>query len=215
MVDVTDARTGVPPQGRAMPVPDAVARVADPAPLGLAAFALTTFCLSVFNANIISDSKLEAAVLPLALFYGGATQLLAGMWEFKRDNTFGALAFSSYGAFWLAFAALVKFVVPGLPSNHAYQAVGLFLLAWTIFTAYMTVAAVRVNGVVLAVFVALTLTFLFLTIGELNKSTSMHHLGGWLGIVTAVLAWYGSFAGVTNSTWERTLLPTFPTRRAV
>jgi succinate-acetate transporter protein len=193
-----------------MSVPDTIGRVADPAPLGLAAFALTTFCLSVFNAGIIDDAKLEAVVLPLALFYGGTTQLLAGMWEFKRDNTFGALAFSSYGAFWLAFASYVKFVAPGLPANHAYQATGLFLLAWTIFTAYMILPAMRVSGVVLAVFVVLALTFLFLTIGALGKSTGMHHLGGWLGLVTAVLAWYGSFAGVTNATWGRVLLPTFP-----
>lgn len=198
--------------GRPAPATSIVSRVADPAPLGLAAFALTTFCLSVFNAGIISDARLEAVVLPLALFYGGTTQLLAGMWEFARNNTFGALAFSSYGAFWLSFAAFVKFVAPGLPAAHAYQAVGLFLLAWTIFTAYMTVAAVRVSGAVLAVFVALTLTFLFLTIGEFGQSTGMHHLGGYLGLLTALLAWYGSFAGVTNSTWGRIVLPTFPSR---
>lgn len=190
----------------------AVSRVADPAPLGLAAFALTTFCLSVFNAGIIGDAKLEAVVLPLALFYGGITQLFAGMWEFARNNTFGALAFSSYGAFWLSFAAFVKYVAPGLPAAHAYQAVGLFLLAWTIFTAYMTVAAVRVSGAVLAVFAALTLTFVFLTIGAFGQSTGATHLGGYLGLLTAVLAWYGSFAGVTNSTWGRTILPTFPSR---
>lgn len=213
MVDSTAGTVGVPGHGPALPVPDALARVADPAPLGLAAFALTTFCLSVFNAGIISDAKLEAVVLPLALFYGGTTQLLAGMWEFKRDNTFGALAFSSYGAFWLTFASYVKFVAPGLPADHAYQATGLFLLAWTIFTAYMILPAMRVSGVVLAVFVVLTLTFLFLTVGALGKSTGMHHLGGWLGIVTALLAWYGSFAGVTNATWGRALLPTFPAAR--
>lgn len=209
MVETT-ASAPVPARGHTMAVPDAVARVADPAPLGLAAFALTTFCLSVFNAGLIDDAKLEAVVLPLALFYGGTTQLLAGMWEFKRDNTFGALAFSSYGAFWLSFAAYVKFVAPGLPANHAYQATGLFLLAWTVFTAYMVLPAARVSGVVLAVFVVLALTFLFLTIGALNESTAMKHVGGWLGLVTAVLAWYGSFAGVTNSTWGRVLLPTLP-----
>jgi succinate-acetate transporter protein len=190
-----------------------VAAIADPGPLGLAAFALTTFCLSVFNAGIIGDKKLEAVVLPLALFYGGTAQLLAGMWEFKKANTFGALAFSSFGAFWLSFAAYVKFVVPGLPADHAYQATGLFLLAWAIFTAYMTVAAIKVNGAVLAVFVALTATFVLLTIGALGQSTSATHLGGYLGLLTALFAWYGSFAGVTNSTWQRTVLPVFPAKR--
>ncbi len=190
-----------------------VAAIADPGPLGLAAFALTTFCLSVFNAGIIGDKKLEAVVLPLALFYGGTAQLLAGMWEFKKANTFGALAFTSFGAFWLSFAAYVKFVVPGLPTEHAYQATGLFLLAWAIFTAYMTVAAVKVSGAVLAVFAALTATFVLLTIGALGQSTSATHIGGYLGLLTAVFAWYGSFAGVTNSTWQRTVLPVFPAKR--
>lgn len=187
-----------------------IAAIADPGPLGLGAFALTTFCLSVFNAHLITDAKLEAVVLPLALFYGGLSQLLAGMWEFKKANTFGALAFTSYGAFWLSFAALVKFVAPELPPSTAHEGIGLFLLAWTIFTAYMTVAAVRVSGAVLVVFVALTLTFLLLTIGELAERPSITHVGGYLGLVTAVSAWYASAAGVINSTWRRSVLPVYP-----
>ncbi len=124
-----------------------VPTVADPAPLGLAGFAMTTFVLSVFNANIITDptGKLAGTVLPLALFYGGLVQLLAGMWEFKNRNTFGAVAFSSYGGFWLAYAAYAKFVIPGLPKTTANQAVGLFLLAWAIFTIYMILASLRVE----------------------------------------------------------------------
>jgi succinate-acetate transporter protein len=185
--------------------------IADPGPLGLAAFAMTTFVLSVFNANLIKDAQLEAVVLPLALFYGGTAQFAAGMWEFRKGNTFGALAFTSFGAFWLSFAAYVKFVVPSLSNDpDVYKATGLFLLAWTIFTVYMTVAALRVSGAVLAVFVFLSLTFLFLTIGELGTSDGWTHLGGWFGLITAVVAWYASFAGVTNSTWKRTVLPTFP-----
>jgi succinate-acetate transporter protein len=195
----------------AEPVPPAVS-VADPGPLGLAAFAMTTFVLSCFNAKIVSDPKLEAVVLPLALFYGGTAQFLAGMWEFRTGNTFGALAFTSFGAFWLSFAAYVKFVAPGLPAGNAHTATGLFLLAWTIFTVYMTVAAVRVTGAVLLVFVLLSLTFLFLTIGALGQSTGMSKFGGWLGLLTAVAAWYASFAGVTNATWRRTVLPTWPMR---
>ncbi|HJQ47094.1 MAG TPA: acetate uptake transporter [Amycolatopsis sp.] len=183
--------------------------IADPAPLGLAAFAMTTFVLSVFNAKLITSTTLEAVVLPLALFYGGFAQLLAGMWEFRKGNTFGALAFSSFGAFWLSYAAYVKFVAPTLGGNAA-TATGLYLLAWTIFTAYMTVAAARVNAAVLGVFVFLTLTFLFLTIAEYSGSAPMGKVGGWLGLVTAAVAWYASFAGVTNFTWKRTILPVFP-----
>jgi uncharacterized protein len=190
------------------PIPRA--EVADPGPLGLAAFALTTFVLSCFNAKIVGDAKLEAVVLPLALFYGGITQLLAGMWEFRTGNTFGALAFSSYGAFWLSFAGYVRFVAPGLPAAGAHTATGLFLLAWTIFTVYMTVAAIRVSGAVLAVFVLLSLTFILLTIGALQQVAWVSKVGGWVGIATAAAAWYASFAGVVNSTWKRTVLPTWP-----
>jgi succinate-acetate transporter protein len=186
------------------------ASIADPGPLGLGGFALTTFMLSVFNAGIIKAPGLEAVVLPVALFYGGIAQLLAGMWEFRKNNTFGALAFTSYGAFWLSFAALVKFVAPSLPADTAHEAVGLYLLSWTIFTLYMTIASTRTSGIVLIVFVVLSLTFLALTIGALNSSTSISKLGGYLGIITAILAWYGSFAGVTNATFKRAVVPTWP-----
>lgn len=182
---------------------------ADPAPLGLAAFAATTFVLSCFNANLINES-LSAVVLPLALFYGGLAQLLAGMWEFRRNNTFGATAFASYGSFWLAYAALVKFVAGDLPASTAHQAIGLFLLVWAIFTAYMAVAALKVSGAVLSVFVALAVTFIVLAIGEFATSTGIAKTGGWIGLVTALLAWYASFAVVTNSTWKRDVLPTWP-----
>lgn len=193
----------------------ATSSVADPGPLGLAGFAMTTFVLSVFNAGLIKGAGLEAVVLPLALFYGGTAQLLAGMWEFKKANTFGALAFSSYGAFWLSFAALVKFVLPGIPAASASQVphiVGLYLLGWTIFTVYMTVASVRVSGAVAAVFTVLSLTFIALTIGAFGSVTGWTRLGGWLGLATAVLAWYTSFAGVTNATFKRVVVPVFPAR---
>ncbi|WP_236794417.1 acetate uptake transporter [Amycolatopsis sp. GM8] len=201
----TGASVVTPDTRQTEPAPN----IADPAPLGLAGFAMTTFVLSVFNAKLVTNVTLEAVVLPLALFYGGIAQLLAGMWEFRKGNTFGALAFSSFGAFWLSYAAYVKFVVPALGGGAA-TATGLYLLAWTIFTAYMTIAAARVNGAVLGVFVFLTLTFLFLTIGAYSGQAMMDKVGGWLGLVTAVAAWYASFAGVTNFTWKRTVLPVFP-----
>jgi len=181
--------------------------IADPGPLGLAAFAMTTFVLSCFNAGFFgAKSPLEAVVLPLALFYGGFSQLLAGMWEFRKANTFGALAFTSYGAFWLSFAAYVKFVAPGLGAGAA-SATGLYLLGWTIFTAYMTVASLRVSVAVAAVFVALLLTYALLTVGAFAGSAGISVIGGYLGLVTAVLAWYASFAGVVNATWKRSVLP--------
>ncbi|WP_329140134.1 acetate uptake transporter [Streptomyces sp. NBC_01476] len=182
--------------------------IADPGPLGLAAFAATTFVLSSFNADLI-DASLEAVVLPLALFYGGFLQLLAGMWEFRKGNTFGATAFGSYGAFWLSYAAYAKFVAPGLPAGTAHQATGLYLLIWAVFTVYMTVAALRTSGALLAVFVTLSATFIVLTVAEFAQSTGTTKAGGWIGLVTAVAAWYASFAGVTNSTWKRAVVPVF------
>ena len=193
----------------AVAAPTGGAQTADPAPLGLAAFAGTTFVLSCFNADLIG-AQLSAIVLPLALFYGGLSQLLAGMWEFRRNNTFGATAFTSYGAFWLAYAAFAKFVAPGLPAATAHQAVGLFLLMWAIFTAYMAVAALKVSGAVLSVFVALALTFVLLAIGAFAQSSGWDKTGGWLGLLTALLAWYASFATVTNTTWKRAVLPVWP-----
>jgi hypothetical protein len=191
------------------------AAIADPGPLGLAAFAMTTFVLSVFNANIIGNKALELVVLPLALFYGGAVQILAGMWEFRKNNTFGALAFSSYGAFWITLAWYLRYLAAGLPTATEHEARGLFLLAWTIFTAYMLVASLGTTRMLTAVFAFLFATFLLLAIGVLAAppNATIIKAGGWLGLVTALLAWYHSFAGVTNATWGRTVLPVFPWKK--
>src|SRR3954468_11332061 len=120
---------------------------ADPGPLGLAAFALTTFVLSIFNSGLMSEAGLPI-VLGLALAYGGLAQLLAGMWEFRTGNTFGAVAFTSFGAFWLSFAVLVAVFAPQIPSADVSSAVGLYLWGWAIFTTYMLVASLRTTGTV-------------------------------------------------------------------
>ena len=184
---------------------------ANPAPLGLAAFAMTTFVLSMFNSNLVSSAG-EPVVLGLALAYGGIAQLLAGMWEFRTGNTFGALAFSSYGAFWISFWALVVFYAKDITGN-AGHAIGLYLWAWAIFTAYMTIAAVKVSGAVLVVFVLLTVTFIFLAIGATGGDASTTHIGGFLGIATALAAWYASFGGVVNSTFGKAVVPLFPAKK--
>lgn len=180
--------------------------LADPAPLGLAAFALTTFVLSVTNTGMV---KAEPVVFGLALFYGGLAQFGAGMWEFAKGNTFGATAFTSYAAFWMSFWYLTGHTdLSKLSTGDVGNGVGLFLLAWTIFTAYMTVAALKTTPVLALVFVLLTLTFLALTIGEFATSDGIHKVGGWLGILTAIAAWYASAANVTAFTHKRQILPT-------
>ena len=200
------------PTTRAAPPPPPVVTIADPAPLGLAAFALTTFVLSTFNAGLV-DAKGEPIVFGLALAYGGVAQLLAGMWEFSKGNTFGATAFSSYGAFWISFWAYVAFFAEKIPEANRGSAVGLYLIAWGIFTTYMWVASFRTTAAVSLVFLLLAITFFVLGIGDAGGNDTISKLGGWLGLATAVAAWYASFAGVTNFTFGRELLPVRPLQR--
>lgn len=195
------------PQTHAHHVPGA--HIADPAPLGLAGFALTTFVLSTVNSNIIPQALVGGA-LGLALAYGGLAQFAAGLWEFAKGNTFGATAFCSYGGFWISFWWLAEKDLANLgPDGH--KVVGVYLLAWGIFTLYMTVAAMKVNMAVLTVFVLLTITFFVLSIAWFdNVSSGWLKLGGYLGILTALAAWYASMAGVTAFTWGRQVLPVGP-----
>jgi uncharacterized protein len=182
--------------------------VADPAPLGLAAFAMTTLALSLGNANVWPAGA--SAALALALVYGGFGQLLAGMWEFARKNTFGAIAFTSYGAFWISFYVFGRFEAGGLTPAAVNQASGVFLLGWTIITFYLLIASLRVNLAVVGVFLALTITFVLLTIGNFDANHSVIKVGGWVGVVTAAIAFYASAAGVINETFKKVVLPVVP-----
>src|ERR687885_43152 len=157
--------TASPPTAEAM-------RIADPAPLGLAAFALTTFVLSFFNAGIVSSAG-EPVVLGLALAYGGFAQLLAGLWEFRNNNTFGATAFTSYGAFWLSFWAFNQFFADKVPAGELGDAVGLYLIGWGIFTTYMWIASFRTTAAVSLVFLLLAITYIVLGIGESGGPTGL------------------------------------------
>jgi succinate-acetate transporter protein len=196
---------GLAPEQRGVIAPVAPS-IGDPAPLGLAAFALTTFVLSFFNAGLVSDKGLPV-VLGLALAYGGIAQLLAGMWEFRNNNTFGATAFTSFGAFWISWFVLEQFEGTKIPATHLGAAAGLYLIAWGIFTTYMWIASFRVSVAVNLVFLLLAATFFVLGIGQANGTESIVHAGGWLGIATAVAAWYASFASVTNKTFGRIVMP--------
>ncbi len=180
----------------------AVVATTNPAPLGLCAFALTTFVLSAANAGWFTGA---AVVISLALFYGGLAQLLAGMWEFRLGNTFGGTAFSSYGAFWLAVGVALWFKL--IPNDTAF---GFFLLGWTIFTGLMFVGTLRSNLALMAVFGLLFLTFLALTIGALAGSSASTVIGGYLGILTALAAWYTALAGLLSTVKTSFVLPTGP-----
>jgi uncharacterized protein len=186
--------------------------VADPGPLGLAAFALTTFVLSMFNAGILDD-RAEPVVFGLALAYGGLAQLLAGMWEFRTGNTFGAVAFTSYGAFWISFWAFVQFYASDIPESVANHATGVYLVAWGVFTTYMLVASLRTTAAVAVVFLLLAATFLLLGIGDWTTTDGITKAGGVVGLATAAAAWYASFAAVANATFARTVMPVGPRTR--
>ncbi len=180
----------------------AAATIANPAPLGLSAFALTTFVLSAANSGWFTG---VAVVVGLALFYGGVVQLVAGIHEFRTGNTFGATAFCSYGGFWLAigFDIWQPNLIPGHP------ALGFFLLGWTIFTGLMFLGTLRANLALIAVFGLLFLTFLALALGEFGVG-GMHVLGGYLGIITALVAWYTALAGILSSGKQMFILPVWP-----
>lgn len=189
--------------------------VANPAPLGLSAFALTTFVLSSSNAGFLLPVGGGAEiVVGLALFYGGLVQLVAGVQEFRAGNTFGATAFCSYGGFWMAlgFALLppAGIVAALVKAGTLNTALGVFLLGWTIFTLVMFLGTFRQNGALIAVFFFLLLTFLALTISFLGAGAGMLQVGGWLGIITALLAWYTALSGVLVATKAPFQLPTFP-----
>jgi succinate-acetate transporter protein len=147
----------------------------------------------------------------LAIAYGGLAQLLAGLWEFRTGNTFGAVAFCSFGAFWISYFFLIRLTPAVLLTPHAVSA---YLWMWAIFTTYMFFASLRTTGAVALVFFLLAVTFVLLAIGDMgNGNTSIHHAGGWVGLATAIAAWYASFAAVMNSTWGRVVLPVYPLSR--
>ena len=196
---------------------------ADPGPLGLAAFAGTTFVLSLVNAGLVGDKThpgggLLPLIAALALAYGGVAQFTAGIWEFRTGNTFGAVAFCSYGAFWISFFFVVQSVTGNAPAV-VFSGLGLYLWMWGIFTAYMFIASLRTTGAVAAVFLLLAITFIVLGIGNSALAGTAHvtngtiKLGGYIGLVTAIVAWYASFAGVINATFGRTIAPVWPLSR--
>ena len=180
--------------------------IADPAPLGLAAFALTTFLLSAANAGWM-NSATGAAFLGYAFAYGGFCQLLAGMWEFRNRNVFGATAFSSYGGFWMGLGLWVLLVAPKATALQASHDKGWILLAFAIFNTYMLVLSSQVNTAVFLVFLTLEVTEIVLFIAGFANSTGLVKTGGYIGVLTALVAWYTSAAGVSNGIAGRLRFP--------
>ncbi|HET7018935.1 MAG TPA: acetate uptake transporter [Streptosporangiaceae bacterium] len=189
-------------------VASAAPAIADPAPLGLAAFALTTFLLSAINAGLAKTST-GFDWWGYAIAYGGLGQLLAGMWEFKNKNVFGATAFSTYGGFWIGVGLWLHFIAPTAKNPvELNRDLGWILLAFAIFNTYMLIISLQLNMAVFLVFLTLELTEIFLFLGNFTTkafalppdptNSGLIVVGGYLGILTALCAWYASAAGVIN-----------------
>lgn len=181
--------------------------LANPAPLGLIGFGFTTVILSLINAGLLPKGG-EPVVLPLAFAFGGLIQIIAGTMEFRTGNTFGMVAFLSYGAFWWWFALLVLLGGHGvLDLTQAGSTIAAVLILWGVFTLYMWIATFRLIKALWWVFLTLWITFFLLGFGDLLAAPAVSRAGGWVGLLCGLLAMYTSFALVTNSTFGKTVLP--------
>ena len=184
-----------------------MADTANPAPLGLIGFGLTTVLLSSINAGLLPVAG-EPAVIPLAMAFGGTAQIIAGIMEFKTGNVFGATAFTSYGAFWWWFALLILLGgVKVLDTSGAGSAIGVCLLLWGVFTFGLWISTFRLSRLLFCIFLTLWIAFFLLGGGALFANPTLHMLGGWVGLLCGSLAMYGSFALVTNATYGREVIP--------
>jgi succinate-acetate transporter protein len=187
-----------------------VSKLANPGPLGLGGFALTTFVLNVHNAGIVDIG----AALPLGLFYGGLAQLVAGFLEFQTGNTFGMTAFGSYGAFWIALASMVLMEMNKWISADASKGWLLVtLIAWTIFTFVLWIGTFKHNKALIWVFTTLLILFGLLDVAVGTGSKLITHIAGWEGIFCAATAWYLMAAIVINDSYGKTVLPIGPIQK--
>ena len=182
------------------------------APLALAAFAVTTFMLSMVNADFIAKG-VEPAVFGVALMFGGLTQLLAGLIQFRTGNTFAGVLFSGFGAFWLSLFAIAQFFLTAIPASQVGHALGLFLYAFGIFVISMTIASLRTNAIVVAALLLVIGALFALAAGNYGAHTNLLHTGGYLGLGAAALAMYLSCAETCEATYGHSILPVWPLNR--
>lgn len=183
-----------------------VEKLANPAPLGLMGFGMTTVLLNIHNAGYI---ELTSMILAMGIFYGGIAQLIAGWWEMKQGNTFAGVAFSSYGLFWFSFVALV--MIPEITPGIAFPgkaALASYLAMWGLFTGWMFLSTLKLNRALQVVFGTLTLLFFLLAIGEYNSTVAT--IAGYEGILCGFSAVYTALAEVTNEYYEKTIFPIGP-----
>jgi succinate-acetate transporter protein len=183
--------------------------IANPAPLGLMGFGMTTVLLNLHNTGLFG---LGSMILAMGIFYGGLAQVLAGVMEWKNGNTFGTLAFTSFGFFWLSLAALIILPLIGITTGNDSSAMASYLFMWGIFTALMFFGTLRTNVATMFVFASLAILFLLLGLGDMTGNTDITHLAGWEGLVVGFAAMYTAIALVLNESFGRTVLPIYPAK---
>jgi len=181
----------------------------NPAPLGLMGFGMTTVLLNLHNAGLFG---LGTMILAMGIFYGGLAQVIAGIMEWRKGNTFGTTAFCSYGLFWLSLVALLVMPKMGWGSAPGNPAMAAYLFMWGVFTAVMFIATLKLNRALQFIFGSLTLLFFLLALGDLTASSTIKHIAGYEGIVCGLSAIYTALAQVLNEVYGRTVAPVGPVK---
>jgi succinate-acetate transporter protein len=180
---------------------------ANPAPLGLCAFGMTTVLLNIHNAGFF---EMNSMILAMGIFYGGLAQVIAGIIEAKKNNTFGLTAFTSYGFFWLSLVGLIVMPKLGWVAAPAGPAVVSYLVIWGIFTFCLFFGTLKLNRALQFVFASLTVLFFLLAIGDATENKDISHFAGYEGIVCGASAIYAGMAQVLNELYGKTVLPIGP-----
>ncbi|MBN2355939.1 acetate uptake transporter [candidate division KSB1 bacterium] len=177
---------------------------ANPAPLGLLGFGMTTVLLNLHNAGIY---PLGSMILAMGIFYGGMAQIIAGIMEWKKNNTFGATAFTSYGAFWLTLVGLLVLPKLGWADAATNSAMVAYLFMWGLFTLCMFIGTLKLNRALQFVFGSLTILFFLLAIGDATGSATVTRIAGIEGIICGLSAIYTAVAQILNEVYKKTVLP--------
>jgi hypothetical protein len=177
---------------------------ANPAPLGLIAFGMTTVLLNLHNAGFFA---LGSMILAMGIFYGGLAQIIAGIEEWKKNNTFGATAFTSYGLFWMTFVALLVLPKMGLAEATDKTAMAAYLIMWGIFTGVMFIGTLKTIRALQVVFATLTILFILLAVGDLTGNATITMIAGYEGIICGFSAIYAGLAQVLNEMYKKTVAP--------
>jgi succinate-acetate transporter protein len=179
-------------------------QTANPAPLGLLGFGMTTILLNLHNAGVF---ELSAMILAMGIFYGGLAQVIAGILEWKKGNTFGTVAFTSYGFFWLTLVALLILPKLGLAEAASANSMTAYLAIWGIFTAFLFVGTLKLNKATQFIFGSLTILFALLAIGDYTGSSLIKQIAGIEGIICGASAFYAAMAQILNEMYGKTVLP--------